>query len=183
MKQAVRRMTWILTLLFAAAFFGACGTQTEPTEKPTAPAGWNEFTLQGAVIFLPEDFYENETGTQNVKMLVPKDYPEHSDNVTFVNGEGVASFFTEEKLKDQFEKQYNEYGWTVSDFTYEKDKVGGIDRIISRFKVNTDTIVMEQISCQLCAKGKYISVTFTNVSGEFEEVFEKALESLQMAGN
>lgn len=184
MNRIIKRMTWIFVLLFTAAFFGACGAQTEPTEKPTAPAGWKEYTLQGAVIYLPEEFYESDTGTQKVKMLVPKDYPEHSDNVTFVNGEGSVAYFTEKSLRDQFEKDYkDQYGWTISDYTYQKDKVGGVDRVITRFNVNTDTIIMKQTVCQLCAKGKYISVTFTNVSGEFEEVFEKALESLQMAGN
>ena len=160
-----------------------CSAQnrTEAPERPSLPEGWKEYTILNGSFYLPEEFYETEA--QGVRMLVPEHYPDPSDNVSVVGGDGNDSLFTEEKMKERIEKSYQEQvGGTVSDFTFLKDTVDGTRRVVARFSVRIGDVDMKQITCSLFSDNKYVSVTFTDVSGTYTEDFEKSLETVRITG-
>ena len=110
-------------------------------------------------------------------LAVYSDYPEHSDNISFVS---VASDEFSNYTKETLESTYTALFGSIENFTYEAKNEDGYDLVTVTFDVTYNGVPMHEKSCSYFFSGKSVTISFTSVSGEFDEAFEKSLQSIQI---
>lgn len=154
--------------------------ETEPATEPEteAESGLKEFSFHGVVMDIPADF-KNATNDTN-PMLVPATYPYPSDNVTFVAGHDKVKDYTEEGVKAQLEAAFSaSLGVEVEDYEYEKNQVAGVDYVIITYDFTYQDVLMYQCGITFFFEDESVSITFTDVSGEYEDAFNDMIASIR----
>ena len=131
-------------------------------------------------ITVPEGFKESPQSADNVKVYVPGDWPVHSDNISisFVNQADNPANYTSASLRQLIE---NSLQTEVTGYKFSKDKVDGADRVTASYNVVVNGISMDQeMIVYLIGKKSTVSVTFTSVSGEFDNEFASSKASINI---
>ena len=199
MKKKVKFLAIALAALIAVACLSACSLKNflgpaqtdnssgtpEPASEPTAkPSGDSfkgfEVTVLDLTITVPEGFKESPQSADNVKVYVPGDWPAHSDNISisFVNQADNPANYTSASLRQLIE---NSLQTEVTGYKFSKDKVDGADRVTASYNVVVNGISMDQeMIVYLIGKKSTVSVTFTSVSGEFDDEFASSKASIKI---
>ncbi len=144
--------------------------QTEPA--PPEPV---DYTYAGITLSVPSDFKEIDQG--GTKQLVPADYPEHADNISLTLGSGSASLYTEELLRTTVTQLLDD----VQDFTYTRDTVSGLDRVIISYRANVSGVLINQENVSIFTPdGKVYSITYTSVSDVYKAFFATSRDSIKI---
>lgn len=149
---------------------------TTGEETTTAETEENDgkYVFEGVSIVLPEGFTVVSSG---MTLAVYSDYPEHSDNISFVS---VASDEFSNYTKETLESTYTALFGSIENFTYEAKNEDGYDLVTVTFDVTYNGVPMHEKSCSYFFSGKSVTISFTSVSGEFDEAFEQSLQSIQI---
>lgn len=149
---------------------------TTGEETTTAETEENDgkYVFEGVSIVLPEGFTVVSSG---MTLAVYSDYPEHSDNISFVS---VASDEFSNYTKETLESTYTTLFGSIENFTYEAKNEDGYDLVTVTFDVTYNGVPMHEKSCSYFFSGKSVTISFTSVSGEFDEAFEQSLQSIQI---
>ena len=149
---------------------------TTGEETTTAETEENDgkYVFEGVSIVLPEGFTVVSSG---MTLAVYSDYPEHSDNISFVS---VASDEFSNYTKEALESTYTALFGSIENFTYEAKNEDGYDLVTVTFDVTYNGVPMHEKSCSYFFSGKSVTISFTSVSGEFDEAFEQSLQSIQI---
>lgn len=154
---------------------------TEEPVKAVVPEGLTEYHYEGLVLCVPEDFYEYQVASSLVS-LVSKDFPSVGDNITFTKSAAVRNFsktYSEEALYTAFSTQMQKaYNAEIKDFTYQADRINGLDRVVVRYSVNISGLQMQQISCVLSNGEQIVTEAFTLTTGAYTELFEAAIDAV-----
>lgn len=177
-------------------------TQTEKTEEPTEDteevtedteedtddeddtedgldfSGMVDYEYEGLGFLVPEDFVETESN--GTRMLVPSTYPDPSDNISLTVTDAPASAidsYTEDALRNLFNATYRQlFNQEIQNYTYDRGEIPGAEFVIATF----DIAEMEQVSVTFFFDGKAITVTFTNVSGDYVDAFVNGLSTFHV---
>lgn len=128
-------------------------------------------------VSLPEGFYIDEISGTNI--AYPEDYPVHTDNISIVTTEGQDSL-------DNYDKQLMEeyYGTIFEGFEkisrFEKTKISGADAIIMEYDMSVADVIMTQTQYMLIGDGYVAVVTYTSVSGDFDNEFEISAQTIKL---
>ena len=149
---------------------------TTGEETTTAETEENDgkYVFEGVSIVLPEGFTVVSSG---MTLAVYSDYPEHSDNISFVS---VASDEFSNYTKETLESTYTALFGSIENFTYEAKNEDGYNLVTVTFDVTYNGVPMHEKSCSYFFSGKSVTISFTSVSGEFDEAFEQSLQSIQI---
>lgn len=153
-------------------------TTDETTEDTTAAdtaADDGKYVFEGVSIVLPEGFSVVSSG---MTLAVYSDYPEHSDNISFVS---AASDEFSNYTKETLESTYTTLFGSIENFTYEAKNEDGYDLVTVAFDVTYNGVPMHEKSCTYFFSGKSVTISFTSVSGEFDDAFDQAQKSIQIA--
>ena len=136
----------------------------------------DRFYFGGISMILPEGFSVTEAA--GMKMAIYKDYPVHSDNITFSEGDGNISAYSEEALKQEIGSVLGE----LKDFKSEQKKVGDCDLVIASFGVEYLGVEMKETIYAYFIGAGSVAITFVSVSGEFDTAFEQTAASIKIVG-
>ena len=152
-------------------------TEAPTTQKPTDAEnalvdGW--FSYHGVSVHLPEGFYIQEG---SYTQAFPPDYPQHSDNITFVYGPAEdINVYTEEYLQQLLQTVYDSY--QVSNFS--KMTIDGVPAIGYTGQVVYQGVEIYQINVQLFFKDKSVSISYSVVSQDYADAFLASLKSIKV---
>lgn len=156
-------------------------TETETAEEATTEAETekesNTYVFEGVSIVLPEGFAPSSA--QGVTLAVYKDYPEHSDNISFVAANDTYETYTREFLEQSFKQTFED----IKGFTYSNSdeiETDGYKYVTVDFDVTYNNVDMHETSRTFFFGGKSVTITFTSVSHEFDDAFNTALQSIQI---
>lgn len=149
---------------------------TTGEETTTAETEENDgkYVFEGVSIVLPEGFTVVSSG---MTLAVYSDYPEHSDNISFAS---VASDEFSNYTKETLESTYTALFGSIENFAYEAKNEDGYNLVTVTFDVTYNGVPMHEKSCSYFFSGKSVTISFTSVSGEFDEAFEQSLQSIQI---
>lgn len=146
---------------------------TEAETEEDQPAE-NKYTFAGISMILPEGFAPAEI--EGANLVVYEDYPAHADNISFISGKDDG-LVDADSIKNMLEQSL---GTELENFEYETFEKDGYKLVTAKFNVEFNGVAMHQKLCLFLFDGKAVNVTFTSVSGEFDEAFEQALQSVQI---
>ena len=153
------------------------GTETATEEATTEAETEKEserYVYEGVSLILPEGF--SVQSAQGVTLAIYKDYPAHSDNISFVAANDSYETYTEENLKQSFTQAFG----SIENFKYENSENDDYKTVTTDFDVTYNGVAMHEKACTFFFSGKSVVVTFTSVSGEFDAAFEQTLQSIQI---
>ena len=155
-------------------------TVPETTVPETTETDPSVFVFEGLSLKLPDGFKLTEIN--GVKTAVAETYPSPADNITFVSVPATSADLEEmtaENMKAMFEQAYSGIG-TVSDFTYDRGKLGDADRIVCEFKATIGEVEMIQKPCSYFFDGKCVTVTFTTATAELADQMTAAYNRMKI---
>lgn len=152
--------------------FAACGTNNQNNL-----ADKNTYEYEGIIVAMPDDFSVNEDNSSVIAR--PDSYPDKTDNIAFTRaGKDSAANYDKEIL----EKSYKS---SLSGFTgisrFEKGSVDGNDSIVITYGIKYDDIQMIQTQAIVFLKDKSVVITYTSVSGNYDDEFDFSIENLTVA--
>ena len=149
---------------------------SEPEEEAEGRDDVEQIRFDHILITLPDGFQTTVQG--DVPMAVPADYPNRTDNIAF--SADVAGSI-DDYSKESFEQLYNAL---VPGFegiaVFEKTKIGANDMLLAGYTLTVEGISMEQLQLIIFGDTFTDVVTFTSVSGEFDDAFESCMKSIQV---
>ncbi|MBO4362765.1 MAG: hypothetical protein J5912_00095 [Clostridia bacterium] len=196
MKNTFKLFALVLAALLAVTCLSACslkdilgslspalpGSETSEPENTADDSGGSSegtrVTFLDLTITVPEGFQKSSMSTDGCTVYVPGDWPLHSDNIsiTFTSEAGSADNYTSENIKQMLEETLKT---EVTNYKFSKDKVEGADRVSASYNVVVNGISMDQeMLIYIIGKKSMVSVTFTNVSGEFVNDFAASKASI-----
>ena len=194
----MKKIILVLTAALLAAALASCagGKKADDTTVPettvpettvpdttvpdTTETDPSVFVFEGLSLKLPDGFKLTEIN--GVKTAVAETYPSPADNITFVSVPATSADLEEmtaENMKAMFEQAYSGIG-TISDFTYDRGKLGDADRIVCEFKTKIGEVEMIQKPCSYFFDGKCVTVTFTTATAELADQMTAAYNSVQI---
>lgn len=140
----------------------------------------NPYVVGAVVMELPEGFSMSDEEAFGAQIAIPDDYPEHTDNITFydIDEEEDMKLYSKESIKEQYSKALD--GFTDVD-VYEQYDVDGIPVIRTSYTVVVDDVSMTQTQVIVFYEGGTCAITYTSVSGDFDEAFEESIASITAA--
>ncbi len=175
-------------LVLTAVSFTACSVSTnlgatdtsvitEENKKANTLDGKNTYEYEGVTVCLPEEFKVDESGSSIIAR--PDSYPDKTDNIAFSKaGKDSAANYS----KKSIEKNYKSI---MSGFTgisrYEKSNLHGNDVIIITYGVKYDDAQMIQTQALVFLEEKSVVITYTSVSGSYDDEFEFSVDNLALA--
>ena len=133
------------------------------------------FTFGGLSMILPTGFSVIESG--GLTLAVYEDYPTHSDNISFTEGEESIDDYTEDNLKAMYESLLE----SLENYRYVRTDGADYSTIITDIDYVYSNIPMHARNCSYFFSGKIVSITFTSVTGEFDEAFAETQQTIQLA--
>ena len=134
------------------------------------------FTFGGLSMVLPEGFVVTES-TKGMPMALCEDYPTHTDNISFTESEGLVDYYTEEILKSSYETAFG----SVENFVYVRTDGTDYDTTITDMDIVYSGTPMHMRCCSYFFSGKVIMITFTSVSGDFDDAFAEMQQTVKLA--
>lgn len=147
----------------------------EDASKPEEPTD-GKYTFDHITLELPEGFKMSELN--GVPIALCPGYPTPSDNITFTC---TAADNINAYSKDVFENTYKQMFEGFDEITsYELIKVDGVDSIRLEYGISANGIAMVQTQVFIFGKSFTDIITFTDVSGKFNDEFEDCLASVKV---
>ena len=141
--------------------------ESEETAKP--------FTFGGLTMVLPDGFYMTETAIGQL-VAVPEDYPTHTDNIAFTESEGSIDGYSEETLLAVYESLFE----SVENYQFLRTDGDEYSTVIIDMDYVYSGVPMHMRSCSYFFSGKVVVITFTSVSGAFDEEFAETQQTVQL---
>ncbi len=143
-------------------------------ESTTSPLG-GSYTFDHITLTLPNGFLAEESGS--VTLVHHITYPDIADNITLSKaGADKAENYT----KDLFDRIYAQ---TFQNFegvqSFEQMKFGELDEIVMSYHITQNGVPMTQTQYLIFCPDSLDIVTFTSVSGEYDEAFAACVESME----
>ena len=148
-------------------FAVSCSKKTEDNAE--------RYEFFGMSVVLPDGFSATERA--GIKMAVYKDYPAHSDNITFAESGDTLADYTQESVRAQYEALFG----NIENYKYEQKKIAGTDAVVVEFGLSYYGVNIHETVYSYFLSGRTVSVTFASVTGEFDQAFQKAAESIKIA--
>lgn len=153
--------------------------ETEPvTELETEPQTEEGFyTYDHISLKLPDGFQAADYS--GMIIAVHEDYPTVSDNIVFSKDTSTDSVdnYTQQLLDEVFSN-------TVAGFekstAFEKMKIDGVDVLKYSFEITTSGVHQTQTQYWILGSAYMDVISFTSVSGNFDEAFEQSFQSLKI---
>ena len=166
----MKKIILVLTAILLAAALASCagGKKADDTTVP-------ETTV-------PETTVPETTVPETTVPDTAETDPSAADNITFVSVPATSADLEEmtaENMKAMFEQAYSGIG-TVSDFTYDRGKLGDADCIVCELKATIGEVEMIQKPCSYFFDGKCVTVTFTTATAELADQMTAAYNSVQI---
>ncbi|MBO4229654.1 MAG: hypothetical protein J5938_04825 [Clostridia bacterium] len=146
-------------------------TDEEPASSEPANDEPNVLAIEEIEITLPAGWQLMDVN--GTKTAVAPTYPDPSDNIAFTFGTDDPNAMSEALLVAVIEAIYGQ--GSVSDFQLVRDMDQGATRVVVSY-ILLDTY--RQTLCNYYYNGKSATVTFTDVSGRYTDVFETVRESI-----
>lgn len=149
-------------------------TQTTAQTKETVKA--DTYTYGRMTLTLPEGFTVNDSGT--VPMAFPDDYPARTDNIAFTKaGADSIGNYTQQTLEEAYRTLVGAF---VRSINFETIRIDGLDTIKYAYEISVSGST--QLQTQYIIFGDTFSyiLTFTHVSGDFDDAFQKTVESIRI---
>lgn len=150
--------------------------QTTAQTQSTTGANSRTYTFEHLTLTLPDGFILDDSGS--IPVAVPADYPKRADNITFVKaGADSIDNYTQESLEEAYRALLSGF---IRSTGFETTKIDGVDAVKYAYEISTAGILQRQTQYILFGDTFCHSVTFTSVSGDFDEAFAKAAESIRI---
>lgn len=148
---------------------------TTAPEATTAPAG-NLYTYDHVTIALPEGFTMTEVNGNPVALC--PGYPTRTDNIAFSKG-GADSIdnYTRDLLDSIYAQSVPGF---VNSVGFEKVVIDGKPAVLYAVTAVQNNINMEMLQVIIFGAAYSDVVTFVSVSGDFEDAFEAAINSISV---
>ena len=172
----------IIAALLMISLLAACGarnaeTQTEAPETAdtaAAVAAGNEYVVNGVHIPLPDGFEVSEEN--GVKIAVPAEYPEVSDNITFVTSSaGKIDDYGRDFIENYYSTLFNGFGGL--DY-YDQIEIDGRDALLLEYSVAQDEVDAIQTQLWIFLDASTECVTYTQVQGVYCDDFVDSIEGI-----
>ncbi len=134
------------------------------------------FTFGGLSMVLPDGFIVTES-TKGMPMALCSDYPTHTDNIAFTESEGLIDYYTEEMLKSSYESAFG----SVENFVCMRTDGTDYGSVITDMDVVYSDVPMHIRACSYFFSGKVVTITFTSVTGDFDEAFAEMQQTVELA--
>ncbi len=128
------------------------------------------YDYYGLSIPIPAGFTQKANG--DMVMLVPEDYPAHTDNITLIVGNDNYDAITADAMKSALESAGD-----VSDFQFTKDTINFTDgtslpyiEMFYTYKINN--VEMFQINFTVYYEDRSVTAVYTMVSEDYFELLE-----------
>lgn len=163
-----KKILVLSVIIFALALL--CGCQYY------GKAPQSDFKFDKISVVLPSGFKITADGGSVAALN--ENYPTESDNITFTSGlaDSVENY-SREKLDAKYQQTIA--GFQGSTF-FEKKQQDGFDIVIYKFDVDHKGVQMKTTQCVVFCADRINVVTFTSVSGKYDEAFQACLESLKV---
>ena len=116
-------------------------------------------------------------------LVLPPDYPVSADNIALASSPKTApaSSFTQELLEQAIKQQYTALApqTEVESELFERTTVAGFEAIRYQVKTVLSGVEMHQEMLILFLEGKQVNVTFTKVTGKYDDAFAAVAASIQ----
>ena len=128
------------------------------------------YDFYGVSVPIPEGFKQQPNG--DMVMLIPEDYPAHSDSITMNLGNDNYDTITEEAMKNTLKA-----AGTVSDFEFYKDVIEfddgtSLPYIEMFYTIEMMGVEMFQINFTAFYEDRSVTVVYTMVSEDYFELLE-----------
>ncbi len=184
-------MKKILAIFIAVCLlccFAACSpSEEEPKEKEKENKkveieDGETFKYEGIKIVIPDD-YEKDLA-DGITIFYTDSFPDKTDNITFgcENGKNSLSDYSKSNLEDEFEGAYGAMDAAVEyEITDHKEtKIDGYDTVKCIIEVSVDEIEMKQTAYIILLDKKTVTITFTDISGEYTKEFKNIAETIEV---
>ncbi|MCI7472558.1 MAG: hypothetical protein MSB10_02630 [Clostridiales bacterium] len=134
----------------------------------------NIYTYDHVSIELPEGYEVDESGS--FPIIYCPDYPERTDNINILkSGADSIGNYDADRIDNYYSTSFNGYNGMRS---FEKTKVDGVDAIICSYDVDLNGVEMVGTQYYLFGKNFTDVITFTSVSGDYDNDFEDIAQSI-----
>ena len=134
----------------------------------------NIYTYDHVSIELPEGYEVDESGS--FPIIYCPGYPTQTDNINITKGEADnIDNYGEDVIDDYYASSLNGYNGMRS---FEKTTVGGVDAIVCSYGVGMNGVEMVGTQYYLFGKDFTDVITFTSVSGDYDDDFEDIAQSI-----
>ncbi len=134
----------------------------------------------GISIVLPADYQETEI--QGIKTYYTDKYPQIGDNINFVetNEKITLADCSKALFEYSYEQAFSSMGAQFEITNYEQIKIDGSDSVKVETNVNLNGTSMKQIQYTILLKNSYVTITFTDVSGEYTKEFNDIATTIEV---
>ena len=134
----------------------------------------NIYTYDHESIELPEGYEVDESGS--FPIIYCPDYPARTDNINILKTSADSiDNYDEDVIDNYYATSLNGYSGMLS---FEKTTVGGVDAIICSYGVSVNGVDMIGTQYYLFGKDFTDVITFTSVSGDYDDDFEDIAQSI-----
>ena len=134
----------------------------------------NIYTYDHVSIELPEGYEVDESGS--FPIIYCPDYPARTDNINILKTSADSiDNYDEDVIDNYYATSLNGYSGMLS---FEKTTVGGVDAIVCSYDVSLSGVEMVGTQYYLFGKDFTDVITFTSVSGDYDDDFEDIAQSI-----
>ena len=134
----------------------------------------NVYTYDHVSIELPEGYEVDESGS--FPIIYCPGYPERTDNINILkSGADSIDNYDAGMIDSYYTSSFEGYNGMRS---FEKTTVGGVDAIVCSYGVGMNGVNMVGTQYYLFGKDFTDVITFTSVSGDYDDDFEDIAQSI-----
>jgi len=178
----MKKIIAILVVLVLALGFVACENEevSDLTIEKAEIEDGKEFSFEGVTIVIPDDYIEDEL--QGIKLFYVDKYPQKTDNINFVSVSGKASLSdcSKDNLEASYEASIGSVGGTFEITDYKTFKIDGKDSVKCVTESEMFGMKMTQTQYIVILDSNYVTITFTDASGEYTKEFEDIASTISV---
>ena len=129
------------------------------------------------MIYAPKGF--TETVQNGVTLLVPPDYPVHTDNISFTVTSQSADAFDEITADDLYD-QLSEIA-DISDYDCEMDYYNDVPYIFATYDLTLEGVTMSQLNFTAFFEDYSTTIVYTIVNEEYSDPLISSFYTLDLA--
>lgn len=150
---------------------------SDVSDDGTKTTDEDAYVYGGLSIVLPEGFTVDET-TSTIMAYAP-DYPARTDNISFTHaGADDISNYTQDVFEQMYASLFGD-GFGESK-KFEKTKIDGVDAVVYSYTMSVNGVDMEQTQVIVFMADKTTTITFTSVSGDYDDAFSTSINSIKI---
>ena len=134
----------------------------------------------GISIVLPDDYQETEI--QGIKTYYTDKYPQVGDNINFVatNQKMTLADCSKAMYQYSYEQAFGSMDAQFEITNYEQIKIDGSDSVKVETNINLNGTSMKQTQYTILLDSSYVTITFTDVSGEYTKEFKDIATTIEV---